>query len=199
VTDNKRNAVCPYEHLTEKAGFCKNCGESWPGNPKPVEWDWSVDVHNHQAMRHGDGTLLRMCGTCGEDLVHEVHLRSGETSAQARKRLAKFATQQQPDASIWLKHYPTRRKGEPGNLVLEYGVCACGAAVADGVTEYVYIWQKHMEEITRSSQPDASKLAIDMKFVEKVEQEVGMGHGAWDTINPVEICKAVTRILSGGQ
>jgi hypothetical protein len=47
--------------------------------------------------------------------------------------------------------------------------------------------------------PDASKLAIDMEFVEKVEQEVGMGHGAWDTINPVEICKAVTRILSGGQ
>lgn len=37
-------------------------------------------------------------------------------------------------------------------------------------------------------------VTIDDDFVELVEDEVGMGHGAWDMEDPKEICAAVLKI-----
>ena len=41
-----------------------------------------------------------------------------------------------------------------------------------------------------------SKIVIDAAFVERVEERVGWGHSAWDTISPIEICEAVASELA---
>jgi hypothetical protein len=37
---------------------------------------------------------------------------------------------------------------------------------------------------------------VDDEFVEQVEDELGMGHGAWDMIDPEEICRAVLKVAA---
>jgi hypothetical protein len=46
-----------------------------------------VDVHEHIAMRNGDGELLRTCGRCGDDLGAKRHIRSDENAYDARVRI----------------------------------------------------------------------------------------------------------------
>lgn len=37
---------------------------------------------------------------------------------------------------------------------------------------------------------------IDDTFVAQIEDGLGMGHGAWDTIDPIKICKTVAAAVS---
>jgi hypothetical protein len=54
--------------------------------PAAIKWSFGIDVHNHQALRDGCVVLPRTCGLCGEDLTHPIHLRSHESTPDARKR-----------------------------------------------------------------------------------------------------------------
>ncbi len=48
-----------------------------------------------------------------------------------------------------------------------------------------------LRAIEESRQPE-----VNENFVEKVEDCVGMGHGAWDMVDPVEICKGVLKVAA---
>lgn len=77
---------------------CRECSDPLAANDaqqkaEPMtarEWTFDIDVHTHRALYHATDGLLRTCASCGEDLLHSIHIRANESEADARERIAKL-------------------------------------------------------------------------------------------------------------
>jgi hypothetical protein len=82
---------------------------------------------------------------------------------------------------------PNRVRDSKARLILTYG--------GEG---YISLDEVEAELDALIAAVRAERVEVTEAMVEAVEQEVGMGAGAWDMVNPRTLCEAVLRVAARG-
>lgn len=94
-----------------------------------------------------------------------------------------------------LRHYQASRQPMPSlTMMVESDflcvTCGIGYRLPSGRCDHC----DRMMNVNPVQGGEVARPLVDEAFVESVESEVGMGHNAWDMVDPARICEAILKV-----